>query len=519
MIEYTKCIRCGFIFAPDFYNWSQEDFKEKIYTEDYHEFDPGYDGERAKACAEFLFGMPTGLPKNLSFLDYGSGQGHLSKIFKKDNRSMQDYDPFIHSSLPKDKYDVITAFEVFEHSTDLNDLISNIDHLLKPKGLVFFSTQLTDGCKEDILDWWYCSPRAGHVSLFSATSLATLADKRGFKISSLFDGMHVLYKELPEWFKGVLRASGVKLEEDNSYTDPNIKDEKYNISDYYRSMEVLHTGNLIKGMELYGARWLTPDLIGFKQNLMERNPNWVNSLKDIVGKKVLVTGEQGLGDELMFSQVIPLIEGQTKSITFITSFINHDFLQFNLNSEKTKVLDTMVSLGLNATPLCKEHDVVTSVGELFRLYIIENEKVPRSLYKRPNPEDNQSKDMVGFVFKTRVTSDTPRAFDPQILKYTLKQFKIANFQVPKSVLGWDNETMFGNNITTMTDTANLLNTKCNITCDTSFAHLSLLLGIKTAILFDTYVDWRWKTELYPEATLLRISNKEGIQNWILENSK
>jgi len=97
---------------------------------------------------------------------------------------------------------LITAFEVFEHVPDVNALVSQLNLLLDDEGIVLFSTLLSDGNieKNRRLDWWYASPRNGHISLFSKRSLGLLAEKYEFNAGSFSAGYHVFFrKQVPVW--------------------------------------------------------------------------------------------------------------------------------------------------------------------------------------------------------------------------------------------------------------------------------------------------------------------------------
>ena len=41
-VYYSMCTSCGFTFAPELCKWSQDDFVEQIYNDDYAVVDPDY---------------------------------------------------------------------------------------------------------------------------------------------------------------------------------------------------------------------------------------------------------------------------------------------------------------------------------------------------------------------------------------------------------------------------------------------------------------------------------------------
>ena len=53
------------------------------------------------------------------------------------------------------------------------------------------------------------------------------------------------------------------------------------------------------------------------------------------------------------------------------------------------------------------------------------------------------------------------------------------------------------------DTANYLSDMdLTMTCDTSFAHLALNMGKPTILVYDIYLHWRWKNNIYPAVKLI-----------------
>jgi hypothetical protein len=87
--------------------------------------------------------------------------------------------------------------------------MSNLCYLLIPGGLVLFSTLLSDGNihSNQKINWWYASPRNGHISLFSKKSLDILAKKNGFNFVSFSIGFHVFFTDVPFWANHLIRMS------------------------------------------------------------------------------------------------------------------------------------------------------------------------------------------------------------------------------------------------------------------------------------------------------------------------
>jgi 2-polyprenyl-3-methyl-5-hydroxy-6-metoxy-1,4-benzoquinol methylase len=185
-----------------FLNWQAEDYASKIYNDDYPIVDPDYLMARPHGNAVLLteqFGQHRGM---LRHLDYGGGNGQLSKILKDAGWNSTAFDPYGNSDdVVSGTYNLITVFEVFEHVTQLHELLDKLAGYLDEPGLIFFSTLVSDEhvAPDMPLDWWYAAPRNGHVSLFSIMSLELLGFSAGLNYCNFSQNLHAYWKFLPVW--------------------------------------------------------------------------------------------------------------------------------------------------------------------------------------------------------------------------------------------------------------------------------------------------------------------------------
>ncbi len=211
-IYYFFCSDCQFCFAPEFSKWKPKEFEERIYNEDYVLVDPDYVGVRPRSNAQSLISVFGTFAAELRHLDFGGGNGLLSRILRESNWQSSSYDPFVDKEVTLSslgRFDLITAFEVFEHTPDPCGLISNLSSLLESDGIVIFTTATSDGhiAPHHRINWWYASPRNGHISLFSKKSLALLGAREGFSFGSFSDVIHVFWRHVPDWARHLIAVA------------------------------------------------------------------------------------------------------------------------------------------------------------------------------------------------------------------------------------------------------------------------------------------------------------------------
>lgn len=206
MVRYYTCDICDFCFAPEFRNWPESRFKERIYNHEYVLVDPDYVTVRPHNSAKFIGSVFGSVRHRISHLDYGGGSGLLSELLRANGWQSSSYDQFVDGPDEFGRlstYDLVTAFEVFEHVVDPLDLMASLSKLAHPQSLIMFTTVLSDGhiARGEGLGWWYLAPRNGHVSLYSKHSLTLLLSAHGYDVLHWNEAVHVAFRELPGWSK------------------------------------------------------------------------------------------------------------------------------------------------------------------------------------------------------------------------------------------------------------------------------------------------------------------------------
>ena len=136
---------------------------------------------------------------NGRFLDYGGGYGNLVRLMRDhgfDFYRYDDYCPNLFAGMwntdlkNTTNYELLTAFEVFEH---LPDPVDEIDKMLKCSKNLLFTTRLLPNGMPKPGNWWYYALETGqHISLYSIKTLRAIADAFSLKIYTDQHQIHLL---------------------------------------------------------------------------------------------------------------------------------------------------------------------------------------------------------------------------------------------------------------------------------------------------------------------------------------
>lgn len=193
-IYYHRCNTCGLIFTRAFDAWSVSDYQQHIYNDDYFKYDPGYADERPKKNHQILMELFSDL-RQLNVLDYGGGAGGLCALLAADGVNASFWDPMGDYVYPQENsFDLITSFEVLEHTPDPRATLTEITRFLKPGGRFFFSTMSNDLALKEGMNNWYIAPRNGHITIYSEASMNQLFTECGLGLKHLNQWYHYAIK-------------------------------------------------------------------------------------------------------------------------------------------------------------------------------------------------------------------------------------------------------------------------------------------------------------------------------------
>jgi hypothetical protein len=195
-VEYFRCPACKFIQTEEPY-WLEEAYAQPI-----NDSDVGLVGRNvsfAKITQAIIGALfdPRG-----KFLDYGAGYGLFVRLMRDAGLDYYYSDKhctnlfargFEADGQPEQAYELVTAFEVFEHLVCPREEIAQ---LLQFSSNILFSTTLVPDDAPELSQWWYYGLDHGqHVALYARESLAALARTLGLNLVSDGRQLHLLTKK------------------------------------------------------------------------------------------------------------------------------------------------------------------------------------------------------------------------------------------------------------------------------------------------------------------------------------
>jgi hypothetical protein len=193
-IRYDRCTSCGFIQTESPY-WLEESYSSAIKGSDVGLIKRNQ--ELAPATARVIH---TFFDVKAKFIDYGGGYGMLVRMMRDLGYDFYWQDKYAQNLMALgfevqvgSRYELLTAFEVFEHLPNPN---AELKLMLEWSDSVFFSTVLQPKTPPMPENWWYYGLNHGqHVALYTRESLNKLASANGLNFYTNGKNLHLFTKK------------------------------------------------------------------------------------------------------------------------------------------------------------------------------------------------------------------------------------------------------------------------------------------------------------------------------------
>ncbi len=194
---FFKCPNCALIFTNDLPN---KEIEENHYKTQWQTTDPDFWEGQATNLITYIqhFGV---LPDNHRILDFGAGSGDFTRELEKHGYRMTALEPMTDGYLKDQSYpflfDAVVAIEVIEHLPNVWEELQEIEKVVKPEGVIIFSTGLTNpfidlpDAVEKFKEWWYKDDPT-HISFFCNNTLSVMAEKGGYTIEIFGDKVFII---------------------------------------------------------------------------------------------------------------------------------------------------------------------------------------------------------------------------------------------------------------------------------------------------------------------------------------
>lgn len=205
--EFHQCSGCGFI-QTDEPIWLSEAYSSAITGSDLGLVTRNI--SLATICSALI---PILFPRGRRFVDYGGGYGLFVRLMRDAGFDFVRYDPLCENLFAQGldaeapsapNYDLVTAFEVFEH---LLSPLDDIELMFKFGRSIFFSTELVSSMSPPRPEAWayYGLEHGQHIAFYSLRTLRVLADRFSLHLYTNGQSLHLLTEQkLPEQLFRVL---------------------------------------------------------------------------------------------------------------------------------------------------------------------------------------------------------------------------------------------------------------------------------------------------------------------------
>ena len=195
-VRFFRCPACGFIQTETPY-WLEEAYSKAIASSDI-----GYVSRNVRMARVTRALISLAFAANKRFVDYGGGYGMFVRLMRDagfdfwrydrhcENLFAQGFDLEKLSPAENPNFELLTAFEVFEHLVDPRQ---ELKQMLALAPSIFFSTVLLPDPAPALGSWWYYVLEHGqHIAFYTRRSLEIAAEKLGLRFYTNNQSLHLL---------------------------------------------------------------------------------------------------------------------------------------------------------------------------------------------------------------------------------------------------------------------------------------------------------------------------------------
>jgi len=197
--EFRRCLKCGLLFAENPV-WLGEAYSSALTFSDLGLVDRNiWFSKVAASLISIMF------DSNGRFIDYAGGTGLFTRLMRDAGFDYYWHDincnnvfaeDFVVNSFDGERFELLTAMELFEHLTAPQSTISD---LCKLSTNILFTTLILPEPAPNLNQWWYYGLEHGqHITFYTSRSLRVLAEQSGLQLSSNSSNVHLFSeKRLP----------------------------------------------------------------------------------------------------------------------------------------------------------------------------------------------------------------------------------------------------------------------------------------------------------------------------------
>ena len=198
LAAYFECPTCGFVQTED-PKWIEEAYENAINPSDTGPLARGIALSELVSIVLYYF-----FDRTACFLDYAGGYGIFTRLMRDVGYDFYWCDKYCENIFSqkfeyndKQRIELLTAFEVFEH---LTDPLVDLEKMVSISRNLIFTTELLPTPLPAPNEWWYYGLEHGqHIAFYTEKSLKILAARFGLHYCR-FNGIHLMTQnEIPKF--------------------------------------------------------------------------------------------------------------------------------------------------------------------------------------------------------------------------------------------------------------------------------------------------------------------------------